>query len=284
MATVIGVDVGGTNTRAGILNNARVIHEVAIPTSKKSAHTVIKGILHCIGSLDKKPVSIGIGAPGPLDPVSGVVMRTPHLPLRNCNLRKAIEKQFPHTPVVVANDAECFSVAQYTKYPLPVLIGITIGTGLGSGCLIDGVVFRGARFAPELGHIPYKSPFRNTVIAEDAISAQGILSLAHLEGLDVDDVEFLYKLAHTNKKAQKVFHMFGTECAEVLATIVSLYDPDGIVIGGQISKAWKFFSESIRSQINTHTPFSMRKIVKNTIKQPGVLGAALLAEQMVRIR
>ena len=283
MRHIIGVDIGGTKIKAGLVGNNRVITKVAIATqANKGKKTVIKNILLSIDKLFNKDImAVCIGCPGPISPKTGVIGKTPNLPLEGVNLKKIIKQKFKK-PVFIDNDANCFALAEAIlgngkKYSN--VVGLTIGTGLGSGLVINKKIYHGKCFTAEIGHttINFNGPKArcgNNGCLESYVSVRGILSRAR--GLYAHDPKELFELAEKgSKKAIKIWEETGFYLGIGCANIINTLNPDIIIIGGKISGAWRFFNKKMKETAKKRALFSC-KIVKSGLKEAGILGAALL--------
>jgi glucokinase len=273
MKLVIGVDLGGTNVRAGLFRGKVLIKLASSKVNKKNSISVVDSIYEVIEKVwDDDVTSVGVGVPGTYK--DGKIINSPNLP-HDIDVKKELETRLKR-PVVMENDANCFTIAHAHVYDVPVLLGVTLGTGLGSGLLINGSPYHGALYAPELSMVPWKSKLISTKITEDVISISGLLKIARRNGIKVKTPKELFELAKKSAKAKRVFALFGKELGEILATVHVLFDPNVIVIGGQIRKAWRYFAPAMKKSLSANSRFRVCKIVCSTLKEPGVVGAALL--------
>ncbi|MDP6381340.1 MAG: ROK family protein [Phycisphaerae bacterium] len=160
----IGIDLGGTNLKLGIVENERVTTRLSVPTeADKGPDHVIGVICNAVRQLCEKAsvdldqvAGIGIGAPGPLDHMQGEIIFAPNLPgWRHIPLRDSMMKDLGR-PVVLENDA---NVAAYAEFRAGAGRGknslalFTLGTGIGGGFIIDGKMIRGENdCGAEVGH------------------------------------------------------------------------------------------------------------------------------------
>ena len=284
MGRVIGVDIGGTTIKAGIVSNNKLIKKIEIKTrAEKGKAAVIKNIITAVSRLISRDISaVCLGCPGPIDYKTGIIYKTPNLPLNKANLKKIIENKFKK-PVFIDNDANCFALAEAIlghgkKYNN--VIGLTIGTGFGSGFVINKKIYHGRCFAAEIGHTTInsngpKSKCGNNGCLESYVSIKGILSRA--KGLYICNPKELFELAEQgSKKAIGIWEETGFYLGIGCANIINTLNPDIITVGGQIANAWKFFNKKIKETVNKRALFSC-KIAKSSLKDAGILGAALLA-------
>ncbi len=160
----VGVDIGGTNIKFGVIDeNGRILFQEKIKTrtdrgSQAIVADVIQGIDAILlqASLRHQDVnSIGVGVPGTADARNGVVVYAPNLLWRNVEIVKDIQRAI-HLPVYIAQDTRASAWAEYligAGKGLRGVAGVTLGTGIGSGLVLDGRIFHGAtNTAGEFGH------------------------------------------------------------------------------------------------------------------------------------
>ena len=159
-----GIDLGGTNIKAGIVDEQQhIIAEASVPTNVERPYQdiirdmaeLVKTLLKQKGIGETQLKSIGIGSPGTIDAVHGVVLYSNNFGWENVPLTEQLKKYFS-CPIAVSNDANCAALgevkagaARNTKNA----ILLTLGTGVGGGIILDGKVFEGAHAGgAELGH------------------------------------------------------------------------------------------------------------------------------------
>lgn len=160
----IGIDVGGTNIKAGLVDEAgNILYRTKAPTLAARPSEEIGAD---IGRLAAKVAadagvsadaihSIGIGMPGVCSDARGVVLYTANINFTDFPLRDAVQKEI-HLPVHLANDANCAALGEY--YMLPErpadMVLVTLGTGVGGGLILNGKIYTGFNgIAGEVGHI-----------------------------------------------------------------------------------------------------------------------------------
>ena len=299
MQNIIGIDLGGTNIESALVAlDGKIIKKYEISTeAKKGTKTVINNIFSSIKHVKQgKIIGIGIGAPGPLDYKTGTVLNPVNLPFRNIPLKKIIQNKFK-TKVFLDNDANCFTIAeavfgQGKKYEN--VVGITLGTGVGGGIIINKKIYHGRNNAAELGHMTInhdgpKSRCKNHGCIETHIGARGITAIwkelskgqhfpARLPASTPSSNPYsIYKLAvKGNKKAIETYKKMGYYLGIGLTNIIYALDPDMIVIGGKISNSWKFFSKTMNKTVRDRYFSKPCPIIKSKLKEAGILGAAAL--------
>ena len=161
----VGVDIGGTNLKAGLVNDEgsilamekRKIAEVSDQKALVEALVALTQSLTERGGLTPEQIrSVGVGVPGAVEIHSGAVLYTCNLPLRNVPLRKLFHRYLPY-PLYVENDANCAALAEYyagAGMGSKRFVTITLGTGVGAGILHNGQIYHGANgMAGEVGHM-----------------------------------------------------------------------------------------------------------------------------------
>ena len=286
MANIIGIDLGGTNIKTGLVSPVgKILKKFEIPTEAgKGTKKVINNIISAINEVKSgKIAGIGIGSPGPMDYKKGIIVNPVNLPFKNIPLKNIIQNKF-RIKTYLDNDANCFALAEAIfghgrKYEN--VVGITLGTGIGGGFVINKKIYHGRSNAAELGHMTIKfdgikARSGNQGDIEEYAAARGITRLYDRK----NNPYSIYKLAvKGNKKAKKVFETMGYYLGIELANLLYAFDPDIIVVGGKISNSWKFFSKSMNKTIRKRYFAKPCPIVKSKLKDAGILGAAALVLQ-----
>ena len=163
----IGVDLGGTNIAAGIVDaDGNILHKKSVRTDLPKPEHVIENDIYTLCmelckdrgyDLAKDISAIGIGTPGAVDGIRGIVWQNVNFGYTNWQIKTNLEKLFGNVPVYVENDANAAVIAEATagsaKGKKDVLM-ITIGTGVGGGVYINGSIYAGSNFAGlEVGHM-----------------------------------------------------------------------------------------------------------------------------------
>ena len=285
MANIIGIDLGGTNIKAGLVDSkGKLIKRYEMPTeAEKGAKQVISNIIFSVEKVKSGRVGgIGIGSPGPMDYKKGVITAPVNLPFRNVHLKKLIQGKF-RIKTMLDNDAKCFTLGESVfgsgkKYKN--VVGITLGTGIGGGLVIKRKIYHGRGNATELGHTTIKydgmrAKSNNDGDLEEHIAARGITRI-----FGSKDPHEIYDLAlNGSKKAKRTFEKMGSYLGIGLANIMYSFDPDIIIIGGKISNSWRFFSKSMNQEIKKRYFSKPCPIIRSRLKDAGVLGAAALAKR-----
>jgi len=273
---VIAIDLGGTHLRTALVRNNKII-DIKKRDTAKSKKLLLKGmaedIQHFINIYDGIR-GIGVASPGPLE--NGKLLNTPNLPLRYFNLKKFLENKF-HKKVVIENDANCVALAELKlgvkKHHFLVL---TIGTGLGGGVIVHGKLFMGNGLGGELGHIILDKgiDFEN-LVASKALKRRTKKELGN-EMLIKDLIKLSSK---GNVKAKKVLQEISTYLGQGIASLISVFDPDVIVLAGGAREAGNKFLNMIRKETKKYSFLKGNYPIQWTkLEEPGVLGASLLMD------
>ena len=299
--SVIGVDIGGTFIKAGVVDKAgNILSSIKVPTNSKQGKVeVIKTIIFAIERLmpnygmskygkSKSRIShIGIGVPGSVDTKKGVIIHSPNTPLSNVPLAKILQKKF-RKKVILENDANCFGIAEAKagagrRYNT--VLCLTLGTGIGSALVVDGKLYKGKGGAPELGHTTIningpKCSCGSFGCVEEYVSSRGLLRIARHHGINANDPKDVFLAAKSSNKsainAIKTFEEYGRLLGTALANFVDAFDPDIIVLGGQISKSWTYFNKSMTAEMKRRSFLSPCKVVPTKIEEAGVVGAGFI--------
>lgn len=284
---IVGIDLGGTNIAAGAmpLDGTREIAMRMIPTlAEGGAGAVVDRIAALIedviaqtmtetGASRSDFLGVGIGSPGPLDRARGVVIVTPNLGWRDFPLRDEVSKRV-NLPATLDNDANCATLGEWwcgaAKGGRNV-VGMTIGTGIGGGLILDGKLYHGAAdSAGEIGHTTIDSTGRrckcgNYGCLEAYTSGPAIAERAR-ETLEGDDDSLLVGMVDGNVKkitAQTVFeaakrgdriasevvrdtaHFLGVGVSNLL----NIFNPDVFVIAGGVTQAGDLLFDPLRAEV-----------------------------------
>jgi len=320
MKKAIGIDLGGTNLKSGILlENGKLLHLIYnLTEAKKGPKQVIQNIIAAIEQLLKHPEGkgidgIGIGAPGQVDVKTGIVYDPPNLPGWHAeNLPEILEKHF-HLPAFVDNDANVGALAESVfgaGKDAAYFVLITLGTGVGSGIILDKKIYHGAvGAAGEFGHmtINFDGPrcnCGNNGCIERYIGAQWIVerALGYLSDYP-NSALYSYKekleqkitpkviadLANQGDALSKrVIEETGHYLGIALGALVNLLNLDLILIGGGISNAGPILYDSIQRSLKSYSlsvPGSTVQVRQAALTEnAGVIGAAQLVFENLAIR
>jgi glucokinase len=312
---IIGVDLGGTKVRAVLADgkgNLLARKEMSTEASK-GQEKVIDNIVKVINGVMKDAdsgqiVGLGIGAPGPLNPRTGVVYSPPNLPgWNNVPLRDFLEKRLG-IPVYVGNDANLAALGEYTfgagrdyRY----LVYITISTGIGGGIIEDGRILDGAKGAAgEIGHMTIEAfgprcNCGNYGCWEVLASGTGIRRraiellqggreslLSELSGGDLEKItaEMVEKAARKGDAAAlELISQTGTYLGVGVTNILHLFNPEIVVLGGGVTHMGELILKPLQEEVNRRAMPAFREnvpVVLTDLKgDVGLYGAVAIVLQ-----
>ncbi len=288
MALCIGVDIGGTKIEGVLVNDKlKVLRRVVKSTeAHKSRERIISNIVCVVKELNSGNVKgIGVGVPGFSDS-NGRMQITPNIAkFNNFSLKGTLQKRLNRT-IVMENDAHCFVLAEQragAARGIKNVIGLTLGTGVGGGAVVDGQLLRGkSGGAAHFGHM--------------IIDERGKICDCGRKG-DLESwcggkhIERKYKsLTGRMKSAKEIFSSedaaamrivsdFYEKLGIAIANLISAFNPECVVLGGSISNSVDFARLAKAVAASGQLPLVREaKIVKNRLgASAGVYGAALLA-------
>lgn len=289
MKYLIGVDVGGTTITSVLVNSKKkIIKKVKFLTQRdKGKKIAIKNILESIsfliGSIPKNKIKgLGIAFPGLVDRKKGIVINCPNLSiLNNTNIFNIIKKHHKFK-CRIENDANCAALAEYRFNKKPTLVCLTLGTGLGSGIIINNKLYYGKENASEIGHITIeKNGLRcfcgNRGCLEEYVSVRAIIREAKKYKIKIDDIKTIAELARKNKKYRPIFEEFGRNLGIGLANIINIFDPDLIILTGGLSYNSDLFLKSAIKEMKSRARFKPCPIKVSNLKEYiGAFGATSL--------
>lgn len=262
---VIGVDLGGTNFKAGLVNEGNIITEAYNSVHREcSKSELIQTLFKTIDEVISKDVTgIGVGVPGVVDSDEGIIYDILNLPMwREVPLRDLLEQRY-NIPVFINNDANCFAIGEkiYGKgKPYSNFVGLSIGTGLGMGVIINNKIYNGVFCgAGEIGMVSYKDS-----IVEYYASSLFFEREYQQNPKELSDLAF-----QGDKEALKIFSEFGVHLGNAIKNILYMYAPEAIIIGGSISKSLDLFKQSMEETIKT---FAYSKQIENLKIETSELG------------
>lgn len=273
--SIVTLDIGGTTINAGRFQNG-VIAESNVRSfaAHKDEASILAFIIFCIDSVKNDSTNaIAIGVPCILDIEQGVVFDAINIPAwQQYHLKAALSSNY-QCDIYINNDVNCFVAGEHAfggAQPYQDVVGICLGTGFGSGYIINQQLYAGQNCsAGEVGGIRY---LNGTI--DDYCSGKFFTEHYQMTGAE------LAKLAAQNEsKALEAFEQFGAHLAQAISTILFVLDPQVIVIGGSVAQSYHLFIEALwRSLAN----FPYKRvtnnltIIKSDLENAALLGAAQL--------
>jgi len=271
---LIGVDLGGTKITAALIKNDKIVKQFTCPTPfDQEKMVVVDAIAVAISEVfDPEIQGIGIGVPSLVDLEKNVVIDVTNIPSWNTvPLKQLLEDRFAK-PVFVNNDANCFALGEkhFGKGKLyRNFVGMTIGTGLGAGIIINNHLFSGQLCgAGEFGNIYYLDSN-----IENYCSGM-FFKNRHLSGKEEAE-----KARNGDVHAQKLFDELGRHIARAVGNVLFALAPEAIILSGSVSQSFPLFEKSMRK---TFEDFPFQRLYQNlkfevsADNDMAVLGAASL--------
>ena len=293
MKYIATVDIGGTTFNSGIFSES--LNQICISKKDKIRYYdgkegVVNAILNQINDLlnnnDIKKndvMGLGIASPGPLDSKKGIILNTPNLKIfQKYKISSDFTKKLK-IDTFLENDANLFALGEwYSQYRKNnVVMGITLGTGLGFGLVINGQLFTGGHgMALEYGLSPFEWG-----ICEENVSIRFIRNRAkELYGEEISPVIIEEYYKNNDKKAIKIYTEYGHNFGMVLSHVINMLDPQVITIGGGLSKAFDCFKNPMFSTLKMYAPsFNANKIIITPSKlreASTMLGASMMVKKI----
>ncbi|MDC3413394.1 ROK family glucokinase [Aquibacillus sp. 3ASR75-11] len=315
----IGIDIGGTSVKMAFVdNNGSMMDKWEIPTNKmeKGAHVPLEIWASIVENMDQNNISkqdvagIGVGAPGFVHPITGIISEAVNIGWKNFDLRNEMET-ISGLPTYVDNDANIAALGENWKgagRKSDYLIAVTLGTGVGGGIIANGKILKGVNgTAGEIGHMTVDpSGIRCNCgrkgCLETIASATGIVRKAK-EGMKQNKHSML--TVHDRKEgdisAKDVFAMAekGDQLANqiveditntlglAISNLAIAINPSKIVIGGGVSKAGESLLKPLRKAFDKHALPRISKECEFVIAQlgndAGVFGGAYIVKQAMKM-
>jgi glucokinase len=275
MKQIIGIDLGGTHLRAGlVLGNSLS----SIVTQRINPNGTVSEVLKDLFSLTDRLLTgsveaIGIGVPGLVDIKNGTVYDVVNIPSwKEVPLQQVMKERYA-LPVFINNDANCFALGEFyfgKGKGADSMVGLTIGTGLGSGVIINKKLYAGKNGgAGEFGMIEYLDQY-----VEYYASGQFFKNVYQTDGEDV------FKRARAgDEEALRMYDEMGSHLGRAIKTILYALDVDLIIVGGSVRKAWPYFQKAVWQQVKTFAFQRTRESLRieiSELENSGILGAASL--------
>ena len=261
---IISLDIGGTTFESAILDkdylNIIDISSKWHVRDYTGSEALLKGIYIQIKDLlDKNKIGesqiygLSIACPGPLDSQNGIILDTPNLTLlRDYDLKDKLKKYF-HCKILIENDANLFALGEWflSHQEEKVFIGVTLGTGLGFGLIINGEMFVGKNgMAAEYGMSHCEWGIWETRISLKYLRAE--IEKTYSERLSPRIVEKYALDGDSNARA--IFNQFGKNIGLALSHVINMLDPGVIIFGGGLSQAFNVYEKAMIKEIREKSP------------------------------
>jgi glucokinase len=304
---VIGIDLGGTETKIGIVQeDGKIIEKRMIPTKVFEGRIAvvtrigdaIEELLHESGMNSSDVIGIGVGSPGSIDHETGTVLFSPNLPDWSGFGLAAMLEKITGIKTFIENDANSFILGEWAFGEFKGsqhMLGLTLGTGVGGGVITHGMLMTGSMgYGGELGHtiVEPGGPLcgcGSHGCLESLASATAIVNMAREfskrfpESLIFASPEITAKVVFDSARAGDLAATIVVEratraLAMAISNYIHVFNPEHIIIGGGISKAGDLLIDSIQKKMpeyvmpsfNGTFSITLSKLVENA----GIKGAA----------
>jgi glucokinase len=289
---VIGVDVGGTKILAGVVErDGTVVTHREYPTPLESEAALLDGLEAAVREiLDDQVAAVCFGVPSRIDQRAGVAIGSVNIPLVDVPLRDVMRERLG-LPVEIENDANAAAIAEWKAGAgrgTNDMVMITLGTGVGGGLILGGRPYRGSIGAgAELGHIVIVHDGELCACGgrghlESYVSGTGAERVAREVFGPAVDAHRLVRLANEGEtKAIELLTEIGRKLGSGLGSLVNIFDPELIVIGGGFAAAGELLFAPARDVLAREALKPMRdsvRIVRAELgTSAGLIGAAMAA-------
>lgn len=295
----IGIDIGGTNLRGALLaGNGKILSrfrcESAISEGAESFFDRlclnIEEMQIAASAASMKIAGIGVGVPGLIDSTGLVHASVNMRPLDGVNLSETLSKR-TGVPVFCGNDANLIALGEARAGAgrgFKSQIVVTIGTGLGSGLILDGKLWSGANgFAAEFGHLTLEPdglpcPCGNHGCLEQYVSASALSRYAGNRSPE----ELALAAARGDVEALQAFEILGSRLGTALSGLLNLLNIEAIIVGGGVAASFDLIEKSLLKTLHARTfPQIVASVqVRRSLlgDDAGLLGGALLAEELLK--
>ncbi|HEY9699350.1 MAG TPA: ROK family protein [Trichocoleus sp.] len=290
MATVIGIDLGGTAIKLGKFDaEGNCLQSLTVPTPQPAKpEAVLAAMVAAIEQLDpSQTVAIGVGTPGPADVDGRIAKIAINLEgWRDIPLADWLEAK-TGKPTILANDANCAGLGEYwlgAGKRFEQMILLTLGTGVGGAVILDGKLFVGHNgTAGELGLITLNpdGPDCNSGNRGSLEQYASIRAIRRRTGLEPDELGAKAKAG--DAAAIEFWQQYGRDLGAGLASLIYVLTPQAVIIGGGVSASAEFFFPSVLKEIEQRvlptSRLDLQLLAAELGNQAGIAGAAKLAWQ-----
>ncbi len=310
----IGIDIGGTGIKIGALGkNLEIIATSSIPTAKDlpfavQVEQIVNGVLATVSSagLTKDAIeSVGIGIPGIASAATGEIIKCTNMGWNHVPFTQEFKLRLDK-PVLIENDANVAALAESVagiSKNTSSSVFITLGTGIGSGIIINGKIWSGFHgIGGELGHVILKLDGEpctcgNHGCLERYCSATAIIRMGREEAVKhpetmmlamtgADPMKITAKTVidaarNQDPTAMDVFRRYCEYLAQAIGSVINFLDPEIIVLGGGVSKAGSFLLDPVRALYPQYVIFRDQPMAEVDLAvlgaDAGIIGASMLS-------
>ena len=242
----IGIDIDGAYMRLGVVDGGQIFRKLVVPTrANEPENAIVDYLIEAIRSIINSNIrGIGVGVTGIVNTDKGLVQNATNIPSwKKVPLKRILEKEFD-LPVFINNDSNCFAFGE--RYygegtSFRDIACVTLGIGVGMGIIINNELYKGNNSgAGEIGSLPYlQSDFERYCGQKFFIRNDTTAKEAYEQALQ-GDMQML-----------ELWRELGGHVGELLKTILFTYDPQAIILGGEITQGYHLFKESMFEHIRT---------------------------------
>ena len=254
----IGVDVGGTKIAAGVVDRqGRILSRIERPTETDSEDELLAMLGEIVESLKQDGVgAVGFGLPSTIDQRSGRIVSSVHVPLNDVDFRDRMA-EIVSLPIGLDNDANAAAIAEWkvgAGHGSSHMIMLTLGTGVGGGLILDGKPYRGFVGAgAEIGHMVLEyggEPCGGNCTGHghlEQVASGGAADRAaeRILGPDATGRELVRAAREGNAEALEAIVEIGRRLGAAIGSLVNIFNPEIVVIGGGFSQARDLFLEPL---------------------------------------
>lgn len=314
----VGIDIGGTNLKAGLVDErgnllaSKKVKIAQIDNQESLARTMAamtQELAETVGVPIDKIASVGVGVPGTVEIHSGSILYTCNLPLHNVPLRRLFHRYLPQ-PLYIENDANCAAVGEYfvgAGSGSKRFVAVTLGTGVGGGVIHNGKIYHGANgMAGEVGHMTiehggYPCPCGRKGCWEQYASATALKRMT-AEAMQKNPGSILCDVVAENggkvsgqsafiaarrgdPVGKSVCDMYVDYLSTGIVNLINIFQPDTLAIAGGVSNEEdEYLLFPVRRQVARESipcsPDKMTRVVKAELgDRAGIIGAALLGKK-----
>lgn len=283
----IGVDLGGTGTRVLALDpDGTVLHQVSFPTARHSSSDAVGRLLAAISAAAEAAgpeiAGVGIGASGPVT-ADGIIDNPATLPaFTGLDLRTTVRDTLGLN-CLIENDAAAAAIGEHIHgagHGSRTSVTVTLGTGIGVAVIADGRLLRaGDATHPEAGHIAVPDAPTPCYCGLSDCWEQAASRTA-LEAMTGPDPANAAEAArHGDAEASRIFEHYGRRVAAGLATLLTLFRPDRVVLGGSGARYLDLYAHAMQAGLERNAPFRWTPPIlpARLGDMAGAVGAAVLA-------
>ncbi len=296
----IGIDVGGTNIKAGLVDEkGNIICRAQTPTLASRPGEEIgadigrlaKKVAEDAGVSQSEIHSIGIGMPGACSDEKGTVLYTANINFSDFPLRDAVQKEI-NLPVHLGNDANCAALGEYYMLPEKIndLVFITLGTGVGGGLILNGKLYTGFNgIAGEVGHIMLRhggekcgcgregcweayasvtALIRQTRAYAEANPESAVAKAAGTDLSEISGKTAFVLAKEGDKGGQEIVNTWISYVADGVCDMINIFQPQMLLIGGAISREGETLLGPLREMVE-------RDMYKSRVPQTEIRAAML---------